>query len=77
MLLNLLSNSLKFTFEGFIKVFAQELENGEIQIQIEDSGIGIRAKEFPSLFKYMGKLETSSSINKSGKTIFNHTNSQL
>ena len=47
--LNLLSNALKFTLEGFIWVL--ERARGEIVLQIADSGSGIAEEAVPRLFE--------------------------
>jgi signal transduction histidine kinase len=45
-LLNLLSNALKFTVEGRIKVIVSTLNEGEIiKVAVEDTGIGIKEED--------------------------------
>jgi K+-sensing histidine kinase KdpD len=65
--LNLLSNALKFTFKGFIKIstFYEATQNA-IKIEIQDSGIGINESDIPNLFKCFGMLKASSRINTQG-----------
>jgi signal transduction histidine kinase/uncharacterized protein YcfL len=46
---NLLSNALKFTCEGFIKIKIENADNSII-ISVEDSGSGIHPEIFPRLF---------------------------
>lgn len=59
MLLNLLSNALKFTpCEGKI-IVRVSLMNEKIQIQVEDSGIGINEKDQKKLFKMFGYLKST------------------
>ncbi|CDW79459.1 UNKNOWN [Stylonychia lemnae] len=66
-LLNLLQNALKFTFEGTISVLMKfSQSNNEISISVSDSGIGIKSDEREKLFQMFGKLKTSSAINTSG-----------
>jgi signal transduction histidine kinase len=43
-LLNLISNSIKFTKKGHIKIKAKLINNNQIRISVEDSGIGIDKK---------------------------------
>ena len=44
-LLNLISNSIKFTKKGHIKIKAKLINNNQIRISVEDSGIGIDKKK--------------------------------
>ena len=67
--LNLLSNALKFTFKGFIKVSGALFErerNHFMEIKVEDTGIGIKEQDISQLFKAFGMLQSAASINHSG-----------
>ncbi|MFB0524120.1 MAG: sensor histidine kinase, partial [Phycisphaerae bacterium] len=49
-LMNLISNSLKFTPEnGWVKVSCREQE-GEVLVSVQDSGVGIAKEDIPKLF---------------------------
>lgn len=48
--LNLLSNAFKFTFEGQITVSLQQNDSHAI-LKVSDTGIGIPAEELPNIFK--------------------------
>jgi signal transduction histidine kinase len=48
--LNLLSNAFKFTFEGEIAVGIREV-GGEVELCISDTGVGIAAEEIAHLFQ--------------------------
>ncbi len=71
----MLSNSLKFTFKGFIKLkFSLKEENKPRYIRIlkgkvTDSGIGIKENVIPTLFQEFRMAEDSQKYNKSGKAI--------
>ena len=69
-LLNLLSNALKFTPQGFIKVIMKwkDKDQGLIFISVQDSGIGIKDEDISKLFKEYSKLDLgkNSSINPTG-----------
>jgi signal transduction histidine kinase len=68
-LLNLLSNALKFTFNGHIKIKAEmTVKNRKryAQFSVSDTGIGIPQSEQPKLFKLFGMLDRSRAMNKNG-----------
>ncbi len=54
--LNLLSNAFKFTFEGSVSVRLESL-NDSVQLQISDTGIGIAEHELPRLFERFHRVE--------------------
>ncbi|MEZ5197921.1 MAG: tetratricopeptide repeat-containing sensor histidine kinase [Bacteroidales bacterium] len=56
--LNLISNAVKFTSkEGEVKLYSVQ-NNGHIEIIVEDSGVGISAKNIKKLFRVDQKLQT-------------------
>jgi signal transduction histidine kinase len=54
--LNLLSNAFKFTFEGEISVRI-ELDERELHLKVSDTGTGIEAKHLPHLFERFYRVE--------------------
>jgi len=51
--LNLLTNAIKFTKEGLVKLKVTPIKNsGCVKITVEDSGIGIRPENLNMLFSY-------------------------
>ena len=58
---NLLSNAVKFTPDGgSVQVRTRDLaETQEIEISVEDTGIGIEPEDIPKLFKGFSQLETA------------------
>ncbi|HEY3619247.1 MAG TPA: response regulator [Candidatus Sulfotelmatobacter sp.] len=54
--LNLLSNAFKFTFEGKVSLALRSLDDG-IQLQISDTGIGVPEEEVPRLFHRFHRVE--------------------
>jgi signal transduction histidine kinase len=53
--LNLLSNALKFTFSGSIRV-AQRLDGRDVLLEVSDTGIGIPDAELPRLFERFHRI---------------------
>ncbi len=49
-LINVLSNAVKFTDEGLVSFSVQE-KNGEVLLQIEDTGMGIPEKDLQNIFE--------------------------
>jgi PAS domain S-box-containing protein len=66
--LNLLSNALKFTFEGSITVDLRR-EGDEAVLEIEDTGVGVPAAELPRLFERFHRVESTHSRTHEGSGI--------
>ncbi|AUT04200.1 histidine kinase [Nostoc sp. CENA543] len=49
--LNLLSNAFKFTFEGEIAIRLHLADDHHVKLQVEDTGTGIEPEELPHLFE--------------------------
>ncbi len=54
--LNLLSNAFKFTFEGSIRVSLRSLD-GHVALSVEDTGVGVRPRDLPRLFERFQRIE--------------------
>jgi PAS domain S-box-containing protein len=54
--LNLLSNAFKFTFEGTIEVSLRQ-QDGRFELVVTDTGTGIPAGELPQLFERFHRVE--------------------
>jgi signal transduction histidine kinase len=54
--LNLVSNALKFTFDGEIALTLSEV-GGHVEFQVSDTGIGISAEDLPHLFERFHRVE--------------------
>jgi signal transduction histidine kinase len=54
--LNLLSNAFKFTFDGAIAVVLCGLAM-EVQLEVSDSGVGVRSEDVPRLFERFHRIE--------------------
>jgi PAS domain S-box-containing protein len=55
-LLNLLSNALKYTLKGQVAVRVRADEGGAV-VQVQDTGIGVAADELPRLFERFHRIE--------------------
>ncbi|MBH5338759.1 SpoIIE family protein phosphatase [Streptomyces pactum] len=66
--LNLLSNALKFTFDGAIEVTLRA-GDGEAVITVTDTGIGVPAAEMPRLFERFHRIENARSRSNEGSGI--------
>ena len=75
---NLLSNSLKFTQNGFITlavkaIYEQKNGNPTLKFSVRDSGIGIKDSDQPKLFKLFSKLDQNDrDINRTGVGLWSH-----
>ena len=64
-LFNLIGNALKFTFKGRVVVTA-EFHNELLQVDVTDSGVGIKEEDLGKLFKFFGCLQRTKDVNKGG-----------
>jgi len=64
-LLNLLGNAIRFTDSGEISITAQVLE-GEIEIAVADTGVGIPAEDLSTVFEEFGQAHGPGSRNRGG-----------
>jgi PAS domain S-box-containing protein len=66
--LNLLSNAFKFTFQGGISVSVRETE-GWAELRIRDTGVGIPEEQLPRLFERFHRVENTRSRTHEGSGI--------
>ncbi len=66
--MNLLSNALKFTFEGGVSVRLAPFQGG-VQLTVKDTGTGIPARELPKLFQRFHRVEGARSRSYEGTGI--------
>ena len=64
-LINFLSNAAKFTESGSIRVTAREV-GGDIEVMVEDTGIGISEADLPKLFQQFERLDSPLKIKAGG-----------
>jgi PAS domain S-box-containing protein len=67
-LLNLLSNALKFTFDGAIHVSVRA-DGGQAVVTVADTGIGVPEQEMPRLFERFHRIENARSRSNEGSGI--------
>jgi len=56
-LINLVGNAFKFTFQGGVRIKVQKIDSDRLQFSVEDTGIGIKPEDQEKLFKMFGRLE--------------------
>ncbi len=66
--LNLLSNALKFTFDGSVEVSVRS-DGPHAIVSVTDTGIGIAADEIPRLFERFHRIENARSRSNEGSGI--------
>ena len=64
-LLNFLSNAVKYTETGVVTVTTAET-NGQVEISVSDTGIGIAEKDMPRLFEAFERLDTHLRVKAGG-----------
>jgi len=66
--LNLLSNALKFTFDGSIRI-AVRADGGQATVTVADTGTGIPEREMPRLFERFHRIENARARSNEGSGI--------
>ncbi|MBW8484144.1 SpoIIE family protein phosphatase [Actinomadura parmotrematis] len=66
--LNLLSNALKFTFDGAIRVRVRA-RDGHAVVTVADTGVGVPEHEIPRLFERFHRIENARSRSNEGSGI--------
>jgi signal transduction histidine kinase len=57
-LVNLIGNSLKFTFQGHVDVSLKyDFSNQDLHVTVSDTGIGIKEEEKKKLFEMFCRIE--------------------
>ncbi len=65
-LLNLTSNALKFTDDGFVEILAQEREQGRVEFSVRDTGRGLKAEVLRNLYQPFQRARGRSGYTFSG-----------
>ena len=63
---NLIENAIKYTEEGYVKVFIKPLSQNHIAILIEDTGIGVPEADTGMLFKHFTNMSNTKRENSLG-----------
>ena len=66
--LNLLSNALKFTFDGSVRI-AVRADGGQAVVTVADTGIGVPDHEIPRLFERFHRIENARARSNEGSGI--------
>jgi PAS domain S-box-containing protein len=66
--LNLISNAFKFTFEGDIEVSLRAVD-GVVELRVRDTGVGIPAEEMPRIFERFHRIQNMRSRTHEGSGI--------
>ena len=66
--LNLVSNAFKFTFEGKIAVSLHKVDD-DVELRVRDTGVGIPKQELPRLFERFHRIENTRSRTHEGSGI--------
>lgn len=66
--LNLLSNALKFTFDGTIRVGLRE-RDGHAELEVSDTGVGVAPEELPRLFERFHRVQNARARTHEGSGI--------
>jgi signal transduction histidine kinase len=65
-LVNLISNAIKFTDSGSISLEAQELSDNRVAIAVRDTGIGIDPSDLQQIFQEFRQVNQSLTRDKGG-----------
>lgn len=66
-IINLVSNALKYTQEGYVLLYSRvNIETKTLSITVEDSGVGMTEAQVDSLFQVFTKIMSNRELNKDG-----------
>lgn len=65
-LVNLLSNALKFTDRGYVRVKVRDLQGDRVRISVQDTGIGIASEHLPHIFEEFRQIDQTATRRHSG-----------
>ena len=59
MLTNLVSNAIKFTEKGYVRLSARTVDNETLQLRVEDTGVGIAEDKLAEIFEKFTQADSS------------------
>ena len=66
-IINLISNAIKYTISGHVKITALHSKNSnKIELSVSDTGTGIEENDLKDLFSVFTKIMKNRSLNKEG-----------
>ena len=72
-LLNLTTNALKFTSQGYVEISARDITPGRVEFAVTDSGKGIDAATMPTLFDSVRRARVSGEYDDHVAKLFSQT----
>ena len=76
-LMNLVSNSVKFTDQGSLKIAAKILKNEKVEVRVTDTGIGIKKENMNKLFLPFQQIDVSLTKSHEGTGLGLHLTQKL
>ncbi|MFO7881316.1 MAG: transporter substrate-binding domain-containing protein [Kosmotogaceae bacterium] len=76
-LMNLVSNAIKFTDQGMVKITAMQTHDDSVEIAVIDTGIGIKKEDIKMLFKPFQQIDMSRTKKHEGTGLGLHLSKKL
>jgi two-component system, cell cycle sensor histidine kinase PleC len=76
-LMNLVSNAIKFTDRGSVKIAARVARDGNVEIRVIDTGIGIKKEDTDKLFQPFQQIDMSLTRSREGTGLGLHLAKRL
>jgi PAS domain S-box-containing protein len=76
-LMNLVSNAIKFTDRGSVKIAARVARDGNVDIRVIDTGIGVKKEDTDKLFQPFQQIDTSLTRSREGTGLGLHIAKRL
>jgi signal transduction histidine kinase len=75
--MNLVSNAIKFTDRGSVKIAARVARDGNVEIRVIDTGIGIKKEDTDKLFQPFQQIDMSLTRSREGTGLGLHLAKRL
>ncbi len=76
-LMNLVSNAVKFTDQGSVKIAARVLGDDNLEVRVIDTGIGIKEEDMDKLFQPFQQIDVSLTKKHEGTGLWLHLSKKL